>query len=194
MQTVKEITDKDKAPVLNKGAAKRFLRNALWEPTGDKGEVFFCKHHKNFKNWHLFILVSFIYTNLFSLYIQCKYIVLFNVQCINFIDLDKYYFFAQSVTFFKLLNNLLFFLYLPGNSNIQRNHIFTLCFIFFFSRLKIHLVSLTGHYQLWYIQLNCLVIHKLENSNAFDLSNDIVRNFQTILFSSLLHSQLNYIQ
>ncbi|KAG8184730.1 hypothetical protein JTE90_019333 [Oedothorax gibbosus] len=36
MQTVKEITDKDKAPVLDKGAAKRFLRNALWEPSGDQ--------------------------------------------------------------------------------------------------------------------------------------------------------------
>ncbi|GFT80938.1 nuclear nucleic acid-binding protein C1D [Nephila pilipes] len=31
MQTVKEISDKDKAPVLNKDAAKRFVRNALWE-------------------------------------------------------------------------------------------------------------------------------------------------------------------
>ncbi|CAL1265527.1 unnamed protein product [Larinioides sclopetarius] len=32
MKTVKEIADKSKAPVLNKGAAGRFVRNALWEP------------------------------------------------------------------------------------------------------------------------------------------------------------------
>ncbi|GFQ90278.1 nuclear nucleic acid-binding protein C1D [Trichonephila clavata] len=38
MQSVKEISDKGKAPVLNKGAAKRFVRNALWE-ANDKNDV-----------------------------------------------------------------------------------------------------------------------------------------------------------
>ncbi|GIY39577.1 hypothetical protein CDAR_73061, partial [Caerostris darwini] len=37
MQTVKELTDKAKAPILNKGAAKRFVRNALWEPSDKDG-------------------------------------------------------------------------------------------------------------------------------------------------------------
>nr|XP_033795888.1 nuclear nucleic acid-binding protein C1D [Geotrypetes seraphini]XP_033795889.1 nuclear nucleic acid-binding protein C1D [Geotrypetes seraphini] len=32
MNRVKEITDKKKAAKLDKGAASRFLRNALWEP------------------------------------------------------------------------------------------------------------------------------------------------------------------
>ncbi|KFM59935.1 Nuclear nucleic acid-binding protein C1D, partial [Stegodyphus mimosarum] len=32
MGRVQEIADKDKAPVLNKEAAQRFVRNALWEP------------------------------------------------------------------------------------------------------------------------------------------------------------------
>ncbi|XP_015916076.1 nuclear nucleic acid-binding protein C1D [Parasteatoda tepidariorum] len=36
MQRIKEITDKDKAPVLNKDAAQRFVRNALWEPNEQK--------------------------------------------------------------------------------------------------------------------------------------------------------------
>ncbi|GBM12831.1 Nuclear nucleic acid-binding protein C1D [Araneus ventricosus] len=38
MKTVKEIADKSKAPVLNKGAASRFVRNALWEPS-EKNEA-----------------------------------------------------------------------------------------------------------------------------------------------------------
>lgn len=32
MNKVKEIADKKKASKLNKGAASRFVRNALWEP------------------------------------------------------------------------------------------------------------------------------------------------------------------
>lgn len=32
MNKVKEITDKKKASKLDKGAASRFVKNALWEP------------------------------------------------------------------------------------------------------------------------------------------------------------------
>ncbi|NXS57125.1 C1D protein, partial [Brachypteracias leptosomus] len=35
MNKVKEITDKKKASKLNKGAASRFVRNALWEPDAE---------------------------------------------------------------------------------------------------------------------------------------------------------------
>ncbi|KAK2720076.1 hypothetical protein QYM36_004737 [Artemia franciscana] len=34
---VKELRDKPKAPHLDKGAAKRFVSNALWEPKGSEG-------------------------------------------------------------------------------------------------------------------------------------------------------------
>ncbi|XP_054239622.1 nuclear nucleic acid-binding protein C1D [Indicator indicator] len=35
MNKVKEIADKKKASKLNKGAASRFVRNALWEPSAE---------------------------------------------------------------------------------------------------------------------------------------------------------------
>ncbi|KFV96569.1 Nuclear nucleic acid-binding protein C1D, partial [Eurypyga helias] len=35
MNKVKEITDKQKASKLDKGAASRFVRNALWEPNAE---------------------------------------------------------------------------------------------------------------------------------------------------------------
>ncbi|NXE93841.1 C1D protein, partial [Menura novaehollandiae] len=37
MNKVKEITDKKKASKLDKGAASRFVKNALWEPNADEG-------------------------------------------------------------------------------------------------------------------------------------------------------------
>ena len=36
MGRVKEIQDKEKAPKLNQSAAKRFVRNALWEQAHKK--------------------------------------------------------------------------------------------------------------------------------------------------------------
>lgn len=36
MNKVKEITDKKKAAKLDKGAASRFVKNALWEPNAEK--------------------------------------------------------------------------------------------------------------------------------------------------------------
>ncbi|XP_054716872.1 nuclear nucleic acid-binding protein C1D-like [Uloborus diversus] len=38
MLRVKEITDKDKAPTLDKAAAGRFVRNALWKPKEKEAE------------------------------------------------------------------------------------------------------------------------------------------------------------
>lgn len=38
MNKVKEITDRKKAARLDRGAASRFVRNALWEPESEKAE------------------------------------------------------------------------------------------------------------------------------------------------------------
>lgn len=39
MNKVKEITDRKKAARLDRGAASRFVRNALWEPESEKPEA-----------------------------------------------------------------------------------------------------------------------------------------------------------
>lgn len=39
MNKVKEIADKKKASKLDKGAASRFVRNALWEPNPENDQA-----------------------------------------------------------------------------------------------------------------------------------------------------------
>lgn len=44
---IKEIADRDKAPTLDKGAASRFVRNALWTPKDSEAQskfIYFYFH------------------------------------------------------------------------------------------------------------------------------------------------------